>query len=396
MMDINITAPFCSTSYGMVALNVVKELTNLGHKVSAFPIGGIDGNDVPIQFHESLGQSLNNAQYFNPDAPSVRIYHQFDLAQHIGRGKRVGWPIFELDKFSDLELHHLKAQDELIVCSRWAKEVIENNITTAGVELPVKVVPLGVDNTIFFPAQFKEKNGPTRFINIGKKELRKGHDFILECFEKAFNLDDNVELWMVWGNRILNYKNEQESASWTNMYAKSPMKNKIFQQWHIDHQNNIVKKTNYTWDQYKDELSKNQVNEWVPSQNHVAKLLQSADCGIFPSRAEGWNLDLLEAMACGLPVITTNYSAHTEYISNENSYSIKGNGTETAFDGVWFFGQGDWLNIDDASKDGIVAQMQWIHQRKQSGDNLFNQAGVETAKKFTWKNTAETLLRVIQ
>ena len=48
-----------------------------------------------------------------------------------------------------------------------------------------------------------------------------------------------------------------------------------------------------------------------------------ADCGLFPARAEGWNLELLEMMACGKQVIATNYSAHTEFCTKENSILIE-------------------------------------------------------------------------
>lgn len=366
-MDVNFTAPFCSTSYGMVALNVTKELLKLGHRVSIFPIGPIDGQEIPPQFHESIRIGLENAKFFNPDAPSVRLFHQFDLAQHVGRGKRIGWPIFELNKFSLIEIHHLSAQDELIVCSQWAKTICEKAINNKGPYTPINIVPLGVDSTIFSPAQFKDQKKPTTFIHIGKKELRKGHDFILECFEKSFSESDNVLLIMIWGNNILDFRIPKESKSWVKMYENSRM--------------------------YK--AGKIHLHEWLPTQHHVAKLLQQSDCGLFPSRAEGWNLDLLEAMACGLPVITTYYSAHTEYVNDDNAYYVKGNGLEAAYDGVWFHGQGEWLHIDETSKAGVVAQMQFIHNAKQRGDNLFNKAGVETAKKFSWTNSAQQLIKAL-
>lgn len=389
-MDINLTAPFCSTSYGIVALNTAHQLLKLGHKVSIFPIGNIVGQDIPPHFHESVYQGLENAKFFNPDAPSVRLFHQFDLAQHVGRGKRIGWPIFELNQFNPIELHHLLAQDELIVCSQWAKTVCEHAVNNKGPWIPIHVVPLGVDSTIFSPAQLNRSreiltptvgagcsftlpyvktiidNNTTIFINIGKKELRKGHDIILECFQKAFGPNDNVKLLMVWANRILDEINPVESAAWEKMYNTSELHEKIVL-----------------------------YNNWLPSQNDVSALIKSSDCGIFISRAEGWNLDLLEVMTCGLPVITTYYSGHTEYVNDQNAYYVKGNGLETAYDGVWFHGQGEWLHIDEASKSGIVAQMQYIHQAKQRGENLFNKAGVETAKRFSWENTAKQLIKAI-
>ena len=56
----------------------------------------------------------------------------------------------------------------------------------------------------------------------------------------------------------------------------------------------------------------------VATQHHVAALLADCDCGVFPSRAEGWNLGLLECMSVGLNVIATNYSAHTEFVEPAN------------------------------------------------------------------------------
>ena len=45
-----------------------------------------------------------------------------------------------------------------------------------------------------------------------------------------------------------------------------------------------------------------------------------ADAFVFPSRAEGWGLPLLEAMATGLPAISTNYSGHTEFLKTVEGY----------------------------------------------------------------------------
>lgn len=405
-MNINLTAPFCSTSYGMSALNILYELNALGHKVSIWPIGPIDGNDVPIKFHEVLRASLHNAQFFDPDAPSVRIYHQFDLAQHIvGRGKKIGWPIFELDQFNKQELHHLFAQNEIIVCSQWAKDVVHK--TSNGAINKIHAVPLGVDSSIFYPTPNKSKD-KTVFINIGKKELRKGHDIVIECFEKAFTPEDNVELWMVWGNRILDNINESESAAWTNLYANSIMREKIKTQWRVSGEK--IEGFNYHWDDYKQAVVKDhRIREWLPTQESIAALLNRADCAIFPSRAEGFNLDLLEAMACGIQVLTTYYSAHTEFVSCknpagnqndennllDNAWWTASDKLESAYDGIWFHGQGNWLLIDDNIKKGFINQMQIVHQMKCRGDDMVNKDGIKTGQLFSWRNSAKKLVEAI-
>ena len=60
----------------------------------------------------------------------------------------------------------------------------------------------------------------------------------------------------------------------------------------------------------------------VGTHQEVYNIMSRVDCGVFPSRAEGWNLELLELMACGKHVITTDYSAHTEFCTEENAMLI--------------------------------------------------------------------------
>ncbi|MFH1546049.1 MAG: glycosyltransferase, partial [Patescibacteria group bacterium] len=44
---------------------------------------------------------------------------------------------------------------------------------------------------------------------------------------------------------------------------------------------------------------------------------RAGDCMVFPTRGEGFGLPPLEALACGVPVITTGYSAQTEYLKKD-------------------------------------------------------------------------------
>jgi len=48
----------------------------------------------------------------------------------------------------------------------------------------------------------------------------------------------------------------------------------------------------------------------------MARLYNSADAFVFPSKAEGFGLPCIEAIACGLPMIATDYSGQSTILKN--------------------------------------------------------------------------------
>jgi len=197
-------------------------------------------------------------------------------------------------------------------------------------------------------------------MNVGKWEVRKGHDILLDIFESTFKEDDNVELWIAASSATTCFQ-QSELDQWHGYYQSSKLKNKI----------KIIPR--------------------LDTQQQLANFMSKADCGIFPSRAEGWNLDMLEMMALNKSIITTNYSAHTEFCNKDNSFLIDISETEPANDGKWFFGQGNWAKIGEEQKREIGEAMRYVFSQKIRE----NPSGVETAKKLSWKNSAEQCVRCI-
>jgi glycosyltransferase involved in cell wall biosynthesis len=358
--NLNINAPVNKLSYGYVSLNIIKELVNLKVDISWFPIGNIEADQ---KYHQLLQKCVDNSQSFDYDAPCLRIFHQFSMAESIGRGKRYGWPIFELDSFTKYEAHHLNSLDEIIVCSKWAEDIIWNSTRC----MSTKVVPLGYDETVFFPID-TPKNTDTIFLHIGKFEIRKSHDQLVDYFNSSFEGSDNVQLWLMTNNPFLS---EQETKEWTNLYLNSKLGSKI---------------------------------KFIPrvdSQDQINYIINKCDYGIFPSRAEGWNLPLLEMMGCGKPSIVTNYSAHKEFCTKDNSYLVEIDELEDAFDGKWFLGKGltnvgRWAKLGESQRESVIQHLRGCHQLKQNGqEDVKIVNALNTAKDFTWRKSAEKLIKII-
>jgi len=354
-MNINFHAPINWTGYGLASLNIYKSLSKKqDNNISLFPIGGIH-----IDNHEDakiIDIGIKNQTSFQYDAPCVKIWHQFDLAGKIGNGKYFAYPFFELTLFNDREKHHLQFPDHLIVSSEWAKTILLNN----KIDKPISVVPLGVDRTIFNEELYANNSIPDKyiFITVGKWEKRKSHDIIIELFNQAFEPSDNVELWMVTNNPFLS---EEKTDAWHNLAMNTKMGRKI------------------------------KLFPRIETQSGLAELISYASCGIYISRSEGWNLDMLETMSLNKPVITTNYSAHTEFCNKSNSLLVEIDELEDADDGIWFHGLGQWARIGESQKEQTIHYMREVYKNR----TTTNVHGIETAKIFSWENSADKLLRCI-
>lgn len=354
-MKINLTGPCNHLGYGIATLNLALALRKLNHQVAWWPIGQPTSDPA---HHGEVMRMINAQEFFDPNAPSVKIWHQFDMAQHVGRGPRCGMPIFEVTEFNRREKHHLDSLDKILVNSHWAMQVVNMN-------LPLRVrdtfvSPLGVDRTIFHENVGQPQRLWTTFLNIGKWEKRKGHDLLTIAFNKAFEPRDRVRLWMMNDNPFLK---PEDTAKWHDLYKNTKMGNAI----------SFLPR--------------------VATTEEVAKVMSEADCGVFPARAEGWNLELLEMMSMGKQVITTNYSAHTEYCTNENSMLINIDKLESAVDGVWFHGTGQWAEFTDDQIDQLVVHLRSVHANKNRGVNV---AGIETANRFSWEAAAQRLVRCLE
>lgn len=339
--DINIIAPVTTqTSYGLCSLYLASEL-NKHIKVNLIPIGQPELHP----YFAATEKMLHNGKFFSR-GPTIRIFHQFSQDLFCGE-PHIGFPIFELDGFNEVEKHHLSQLDMVFVTSEWAKKIVEPHNKN------IYIVNLGVDLNLFSPQ--KHKSPRPIFLHVGKVEVRKHSKEIVDLFAQEFKNDD-VELWLAWDNIFIG----KEQEEWNN-YAYKKLGDKV----------RILPRFN--------------------DFREISGLMKHVNYFISLSSAEGWNMPLLEAMATGLPCIATNCTAQTEFINNNNCLSIVPTAMEYAYDGMFFKDREHrWAKIDNSCQDQFKK-----HLRSLLGLNN-NVAGIETARKFTWENSARQILEAMK
>ncbi|MDK2820441.1 MAG: hypothetical protein PWP31_406 [Clostridia bacterium] len=211
-----------------------------------------------------------------------------------GYKKSIGLTMLEIDGVPEQWVDLCNKMDEVWVPSTFNRDTF---IKSGIQKEKVTVLPLGVDTTVFNPRDAKGKGNRKdfTFLTVCEWIPRKGYDILLEAYLKEFTGNDAVKL-VIKSHVRRNYdsgeKIKQEIKHFmNNTGVKNPPKINLISQ--------------------------------ILNTSEMANLYKSADCFVLPTRGEGWNFPVLEAMASGVPVITTDWSAHLDFVSEKNAFLIK-------------------------------------------------------------------------
>ncbi len=107
------------------------------------------------------------------------------------------------------------------------------------------------------------------------------------------------------------------------------------------------------------------------SEEELISLYHRAMAFLFPSLHEGFGFPLLEAMACGCPLLTSNVTSCPE-IAGDAAVLVEPRSVQSIAEGIWKLVENPALRIS------------------------LQQCGLERVKLFTWKKSAEAHLKVFQ
>ncbi|MEF3274045.1 MAG: glycosyltransferase [Chloroflexus sp.] len=279
-------------------------------------------------------------------APQVS-YDQADLFYTEHDGYRIGYTMLEVNGLPGEWVAACNSMNEIWTPSRWGLETF----AAAGVKRPIHVMPLGYNPDLFHP------HGPAQrlddrftFLSVFEWGERKAPDLLLKAYCAAFRRSDDVVLIVRTDNFDRSISVTQQISS-LNLPSDGPPIVFLYNQRIAD----------------------------------LGALYRSADCFVLVTRGEGWGLPILEAMACGIPVIATNWSAQTEFFHEGVGFPIRVRRLVPAQAKCPYYTGWSWAEPDF---DHLVYLMRYVYEHREEAQAIGRVAAVEAAQHWTWRHAA--------
>ncbi len=287
--------------------------------------------------------------------PVAVVYGQGDVF-HRNRGKyKIGYTMLEVDGFPADWVRQAGRMDEVWVPTAFNRD----GFLRSGLERPIHVVPLGVDPDYFHPGirAFPNPHGEFVFLSVLEWGERKNPELLLQAFNDEFSAAEPVRLLckVVNRDRALSLRYEIERLG---LSAGGGRISWLF---------------NQEFPRYQ-----------------LGALYRSADCFVSASRGEGWNMPLMEAMACGLPAIATDWGAHREYLHEGIAYPLRIRAKVPAIAKCPYYAGYSWADPDPEHLRHLLRD---VYEHRDEARRLGRAAAREVAKKWTWDATATRIAR---
>ncbi len=93
--------------------------------------------------------------------------------------------------------------------------------------------------------------------------------------------------------------------------------------------------------------------------SELTALYRTADAFVFPSVKEGWGLVVLEAIASGLPVITSNQTPFTEFLSDTQALLVDPDSPEAIAQAMHSIVQPDLFHSLVQQSQSVLSRYTW-------------------------------------
>jgi len=242
-----------------------------------------------------------------------------------------------------------KTFDLIVVPSQFCKRVFQES----GLKKDILVVPHGVTES-FRPLDTPLPEEFT-FYNVYSqmRPFRKSEEELLTSFAEAFNGDPKIKLQL----------RTKRTAALDELIAQNGLEDIV--------------------EILEDDLSD---EDYIEQFNKVHAL-------VHPSKAEGFGMIPLQALACGVPVIATENTGMSDYLSDDNAMLLKVKGKVPAIGDAGEFAGGMYHAIDQEHLMQCLQDMVKNWQREKQKAEKYSSV---IRQNYSWSEAAKPLIKVIE
>lgn len=295
MYNLKICGPINDvTGYGELTRQIVLALDHLPNNLSIKSQNWactkiINSKNMEMKIARLMKNTcINNCSLF------INVPTFFRTEKHV---RTLGLTMSEVSGIPEYWVKYCNKVNTLLIPSSF-------NLTTFAdsgvIKEKLRLTPLGVNQELYSPIgdkfPLKKAKDTFIFLSVGEWNPRKGFDILLRAYVKEFKNNEDV---------LLVIRSHRNGSDY------DPTGQKIMKE--IE---SIIEQG-----KIKDHPPILLLPQTLPAQV-MPSLYRACHCFVQPTRGEGWNMPVYEALACGIPVITTRWSAHLDYLTDENSYLI--------------------------------------------------------------------------
>jgi glycosyltransferase involved in cell wall biosynthesis len=276
------------------------------------------------------------------------VYGQGDVFFKNSGAYKVGYSMLEVTGIPADWVEQANALDEVWVPSEFNRETF----ASSGVKRPVHVMPLGVDVNYFHPF-ISSKRIEDRFVFMSGE--RKAPEVLMHAYNREFSASDDVLLLLKVINTdpAVNIERHVEAMRLADDRAPVVMV----------------------------------LNQNIPSYQ-MGSIYCSSDCFVLPTRGEGWGMPTLEAMSCGLPTISTLWSAQTEFFNKDVGYPIEVEKLIPAVAKCPYYEGFEWADPD---VDQVASLMRYVYENREEARAKGLRASIWARENWTWLDAAKRI-----
>lgn len=341
--------------YAGTTRDILRELDGVGVRATYEYVYGPGTPNPHFEPENSGDYLLNVIRSRKPlDRPDVSVvYGQGDVFRK-NRGRyRVGFTMLEVDGFPEDWVRQANEMDEVWTPTSANTEALIHS----GVRRPIVTMPLGVDTDRFHPGARGVVREDDEFVFLANFEWgeRKAPELLLRIFNATFRSSEPVVLVCKVGNRDPGV----DVRAAVDRLPLRPSGGRIT----FIH------------------------NREFPH-HQMPMLYRSADCFVSAGHGEGWDMPLMEAMACGLPTIATDWGAHRDFIHEGISFPLETIGTTRAIAKCPYYEGFSWADPDP---DHLSALMREVFENREVAAARGRRAAVEVADRWSTKAVARRI-----